>query len=138
MPSGQKESLQPYNHNIPTSATVICPGPSASPPHQAHYFTAPSPPSSPRGGPTPSSTTRSLPTSSYQLLAWAGGSQAFDALHHPRLTMAIQSNCAHSFQVIKSDSTLIVWHCNLCHSGPFYIIFECRYCKLHTSDQREA
>ncbi|POS71341.1 hypothetical protein DHEL01_v210264 [Diaporthe helianthi] len=46
--------------------------------------------------------------------------------------MAIQSNCAHSFQVIKSDSTLIVWHCNLCHSGPFYIIYECRYCKLHT------
>ncbi|KAH8746077.1 hypothetical protein F5883DRAFT_584790 [Diaporthe sp. PMI_573] len=46
--------------------------------------------------------------------------------------MAIQSNCAHCFQVIKSYSTLIVWHCNLCHSGPFYIIFECRYCKLHT------
>lgn len=52
--------------------------------------------------------------------------------HHAHITMAIQSNCAHSFQVIKSDSTLVVWHCNICHSGPFYLIFECRYCKLHT------
>jgi hypothetical protein len=47
-------------------------------------------------------------------------------------TMAIQSDYAHSFQVIKSDSTLIMWHCNLCHSGPFSIIFDCRYWKLHS------
>ncbi|KAF3767448.1 hypothetical protein M406DRAFT_244428, partial [Cryphonectria parasitica EP155] len=46
--------------------------------------------------------------------------------------MAIHSICAHAFQVLKSDSTLVVWHCNLCHTGPLYMIFECRYCKLHT------
>ncbi|KAI1377679.1 hypothetical protein F4677DRAFT_453883 [Hypoxylon crocopeplum] len=46
--------------------------------------------------------------------------------------MAVGSNCAHSFKMIKSDSTLIQWTCNLCHSGPHWWIFECRYCKIHT------
>ncbi|KAK7956912.1 uncharacterized protein PG986_006134 [Apiospora aurea] len=43
--------------------------------------------------------------------------------------MAVANNCAHSFKMIKSDSTLIQWTCNLCHSGPSWWIFECRYCK---------
>ncbi|KAF6844491.1 hypothetical protein CMUS01_01066 [Colletotrichum musicola] len=30
--------------------------------------------------------------------------------------MAVASSCAHSFKMIKSDSTLIQWTCNLCHS----------------------
>ncbi|KAF4425995.1 hypothetical protein CGCF413_v004706 [Colletotrichum fructicola] len=30
--------------------------------------------------------------------------------------MAVASACAHSFKMIKSDSTLIQWTCNLCHS----------------------
>jgi hypothetical protein len=53
--------------------------------------------------------------------------------HRPKdhLRVSGVSNCAHSFRVTKSDNTLIVWHCNLCHSGPFYIIFECYHCKLH-------
>ncbi|KAF5523166.1 hypothetical protein CGCA056_v005243 [Colletotrichum aenigma] len=46
--------------------------------------------------------------------------------------MAVASACAHSFKMIKSDSTLIQWTCNLCHSGPHWWIFECRYCKIHT------
>ncbi|KZL87760.1 hypothetical protein CI238_05589 [Colletotrichum incanum] len=40
--------------------------------------------------------------------------------------MAVASACAHSFKMIKSDSTLIQWTCNLCHSGPHWCIFECR------------
>jgi hypothetical protein len=47
-------------------------------------------------------------------------------------TMALATGCAHIFKMIKSDSTLIQWHCNLCHSGPHWWIFECRYCKIHT------
>ncbi|KAK3324300.1 hypothetical protein B0T19DRAFT_443716 [Cercophora scortea] len=35
-------------------------------------------------------------------------------------------------RMLKSDSTLIQWTCNLCHSGPHWWIFECRYCKIHT------
>ena len=46
--------------------------------------------------------------------------------------MALANGCAHIFKMIKSDSTLIQWHCNLCHSGPHWWIFECRYCKIHT------
>ncbi|KAK0714572.1 hypothetical protein B0T25DRAFT_541882 [Lasiosphaeria hispida] len=46
--------------------------------------------------------------------------------------MALANNCAHVFKMIKSDNTLIQWHCNLCHSGPHWWIFECRYCKIHT------
>ncbi|KAK8872306.1 hypothetical protein PGQ11_002820 [Apiospora arundinis] len=44
--------------------------------------------------------------------------------------MAVANNCAHSFKMIKSDSTLIQWTCNLCHSGPSWWIFECRYCSI--------
>ncbi|PSS02276.1 hypothetical protein BD289DRAFT_256176 [Coniella lustricola] len=47
-------------------------------------------------------------------------------------TMAISTTCAHDFQLVKTDSTLIVWYCNLCLGGPFYMIWECKYCKLHT------
>ncbi|KAH6996285.1 hypothetical protein EDB80DRAFT_286599 [Ilyonectria destructans] len=39
--------------------------------------------------------------------------------------------CAHSFRMIKSDSTLIQWVCQHCRSGPHWMIFECTYCKLH-------
>ncbi|KAK1755828.1 hypothetical protein QBC47DRAFT_401992 [Echria macrotheca] len=46
--------------------------------------------------------------------------------------MALANHCAHVFKMIKSDNTLIQWHCNLCHSGPHWWIFECRYCKIHT------
>ncbi|KAK4134703.1 hypothetical protein BT67DRAFT_302160 [Trichocladium antarcticum] len=46
--------------------------------------------------------------------------------------MALASHCAHSFVMIKSDNTLIQWTCHLCHSGPHWCIFECRYCRLHT------
>lgn len=46
--------------------------------------------------------------------------------------MAVQNNCAHAFRMIKSDNTLVQWMCNLCHSGPHWWIFECRYCKIHT------
>ncbi|KAK4189305.1 hypothetical protein QBC35DRAFT_149848 [Podospora australis] len=46
--------------------------------------------------------------------------------------MALSTRCAHHFQMIKSDNTLIEWTCHLCHSGPHWWIFECRYCKIHT------
>ncbi|KAK0701853.1 hypothetical protein B0T26DRAFT_659633 [Lasiosphaeria miniovina] len=46
--------------------------------------------------------------------------------------MANTTHCAHSFKMIKSDSTLIQWTCHICHSGPHWWIFECRYCKINT------
>ncbi|KAI1268863.1 hypothetical protein F5Y18DRAFT_169934 [Xylariaceae sp. FL1019] len=49
-----------------------------------------------------------------------------------RLFAMALANCAHSFKMLKSDSTLVQWRCNTCHSGPHWWIFECRYCKLHT------
>lgn len=39
--------------------------------------------------------------------------------------------CAHSFNMIKSDSTLVQWICQYCRSGPHWVIYECIYCKLH-------
>ncbi|KAK0391184.1 hypothetical protein NLU13_0685 [Sarocladium strictum] len=39
--------------------------------------------------------------------------------------------CAHVFKLIKSDSTLIQWHCQICLRGPQWAIYECTYCKAH-------
>lgn len=44
--------------------------------------------------------------------------------------MAKPGKCEHTFKVIKSDTTLILWNCNLCHSGPHWWIYECAKCKL--------
>ncbi|KAK3398245.1 hypothetical protein B0T20DRAFT_353781 [Sordaria brevicollis] len=46
--------------------------------------------------------------------------------------MALANGCAHEFVLIKSESTLIQWTCQLCHTGPLQCIFECRYCKIRT------
>ena len=46
--------------------------------------------------------------------------------------MAIPGYCHHSFNLLKSESTLIQWVCSMCHSGPHWYIFECKYCKLKT------
>ncbi|KAK4225086.1 hypothetical protein QBC38DRAFT_369520 [Podospora fimiseda] len=46
--------------------------------------------------------------------------------------MALSHGCQHSFKMLKSDTVLIEWTCHLCHSGPHWWIFECRYCKIHT------
>ncbi|KAF2503246.1 hypothetical protein BU16DRAFT_448630 [Lophium mytilinum] len=46
--------------------------------------------------------------------------------------MAVPGSCEHSFTMIKSDTTLIIWNCNMCHSGPHWYIFECKHCKLKT------
>ena len=36
-------------------------------------------------------------------------------------------------QVFKMMSeTTVLWNCNLCHSGPHWVIFECQKCKLRT------
>ncbi|KKA30331.1 hypothetical protein TD95_002265 [Thielaviopsis punctulata] len=35
--------------------------------------------------------------------------------------------CAHDFRMIKCENSLLQWSCNLCHSGPHWAIFECRY-----------
>ncbi|CAD0110429.1 unnamed protein product [Aureobasidium uvarum] len=43
--------------------------------------------------------------------------------------MAISGSCEHRFRVIKSDTTLIIWNCSLCHSGPHWFIYECTKCK---------
>jgi len=40
--------------------------------------------------------------------------------------------CHHSFKIIKSETTLLLWNCGMCGSGPHWFIFECKYCKLKT------
>ncbi|KAL2196785.1 hypothetical protein P885DRAFT_77906 [Corynascus similis CBS 632.67] len=40
------------------------------------------------------------------------------------MALASHSHCAHSFIMIKSDNTLIEWRCHVCHSGPFWFIWE--------------
>ncbi|EGP83916.1 uncharacterized protein MYCGRDRAFT_48452 [Zymoseptoria tritici IPO323] len=46
--------------------------------------------------------------------------------------MAKPGKCEHSFKMIKSDTTLILWNCNMCHLGPHWFIYECAKCKLKT------
>jgi hypothetical protein len=46
--------------------------------------------------------------------------------------MAVPSDCTHSFKLIKSDTTLVLWNCGLCHSGPHWSIYKCSNCKLET------
>ena len=48
------------------------------------------------------------------------------------MALAGHGHCAHSFVMIKSDNTLVQWTCHVCHCGPFWFIWECRYCRLHT------
>ncbi|KAI0598323.1 hypothetical protein F4775DRAFT_592582 [Biscogniauxia sp. FL1348] len=33
-------------------------------------------------------------------------------------------SCAHSFQMIKSDNTLVQFSCYVCQAGPSWFIFE--------------
>ncbi|KAF2004787.1 hypothetical protein P154DRAFT_543232 [Amniculicola lignicola CBS 123094] len=46
--------------------------------------------------------------------------------------MAVPGSCEHSFKMIKSDTTLLLWQCNICTSGPHWYIYECQNCKLKT------
>ncbi|KAF2787536.1 hypothetical protein K505DRAFT_257503 [Melanomma pulvis-pyrius CBS 109.77] len=43
--------------------------------------------------------------------------------------MAVAAKCRHIFGLIKSDTTLILWNCNLCHSGLHWFIYQCFRCK---------
>ncbi|KAI9050575.1 hypothetical protein LZ554_005736 [Drepanopeziza brunnea f. sp. 'monogermtubi'] len=47
-------------------------------------------------------------------------------------TMSVPSYCHHSFNLLKSESTLIQWTCAMCHTGLHWYIFECKYCRLKT------
>jgi hypothetical protein len=40
------------------------------------------------------------------------------------------STCRHSFRMIKSDTSLLLWNCGMCASGPHWAIFECVFCRL--------
>ncbi|KAJ6262899.1 hypothetical protein Dda_1456 [Drechslerella dactyloides] len=42
------------------------------------------------------------------------------------------THCHHSFKIIKSDTTAVMWTCGMCHSEPHWFIFECAHCKLKT------
>ncbi|EKD21417.1 hypothetical protein MBM_00530 [Drepanopeziza brunnea f. sp. 'multigermtubi' MB_m1] len=46
--------------------------------------------------------------------------------------MSVPNYCHHSFNLLKSESTLIQWTCAMCHTGPHWYIFECKYCRLKT------
>ncbi|SZF00458.1 unnamed protein product [Blumeria hordei] len=46
--------------------------------------------------------------------------------------MSTPKYCNHSFHIIKSETTLIQWACYICHSGPHWLIFQCKYCNLKT------
>jgi hypothetical protein len=36
---------------------------------------------------------------------------------------------AHSYVLIKSESTLMQWSCHLCYLGELWAVYECEYCK---------
>ncbi|KAM0724185.1 hypothetical protein Q7P37_000067 [Cladosporium fusiforme] len=61
----------------------------------------------------------------YQLTREAGNNTKTKTVE-----MAKPGKCEHTFKVIKSDTTLILWNCNMCHSGPHWWIYECAKCKL--------
>ncbi|KAA8895334.1 hypothetical protein FN846DRAFT_785226 [Sphaerosporella brunnea] len=44
--------------------------------------------------------------------------------------MAIPACCHHSFQIIKSGTTLLRWNCSMCGFGPHWFIYECTRCTL--------
>ncbi|KAF9730964.1 hypothetical protein PMIN01_10922 [Paraphaeosphaeria minitans] len=44
--------------------------------------------------------------------------------------MAAPGTCTHTWKIIKSDTNIIVWNCNGCHSGPHPFIYECEKCKV--------
>lgn len=46
--------------------------------------------------------------------------------------MALSAGCAHQFVLLKSDTTLLQWMCAVCHSGPHWMIYECRFCRIKT------
>jgi len=54
------------------------------------------------------------------------------SVRHLHIKMAAPVNCQHNFKVVKSDTTVVVWNCNMCHSGPHSLIYECAACKLKT------
>lgn len=35
----------------------------------------------------------------------------------------------HNYVLIKSESTLMQWTCNLCYNGPLWAVYECTLCK---------
>lgn len=37
--------------------------------------------------------------------------------------------------MVKSDNTLIQWTCHHCYSGPFWFIWECKFCKAHVCNK---
>jgi hypothetical protein len=43
-----------------------------------------------------------------------------------------QPACTHSFNIIRSDTALVQWNCNICHAGPYNFVYECQHCKLKT------
>lgn len=40
--------------------------------------------------------------------------------------------CTHNWKVIKSDTSLILWRCNLCRSGPHWWIYSCIGCQTRS------
>ena len=56
-------------------------------------------------------------------------SEATAALRRRQLHLTMAS-CSHEFLVIKTDTTLLLWYCSLCYSGPHWLIYECKFCKI--------
>ncbi|EMC90856.1 hypothetical protein BAUCODRAFT_80753 [Baudoinia panamericana UAMH 10762] len=42
--------------------------------------------------------------------------------------MAEPSICKHTFTIIKSSTTLLLWRCGQCQSGPHWYIYQCTLC----------
>ncbi|OAG06641.1 uncharacterized protein CC84DRAFT_1257937 [Paraphaeosphaeria sporulosa] len=52
-------------------------------------------------------------------------------LHRTPLPTTAPETCKHTWNVIKSDTEILVWHCSSCHAGPHLYIYECDGCKAH-------
>lgn len=65
-------------------------------------------------------------------ISYAGNFLSFINKKFFHLSTFIMANprCNHSFELIKSQTPIMRWNCQLCHWGPHMSIFQCRYCYI--------
>lgn len=92
-----------------TSALARIPSPVTGNPHALSYIQLPG---------------RVLQTSDFQL-----PDRVLQTAHCRKM-----SSCNHRYSSIKSDSSILTFICSMCHSGPYWAIFQCEICKKKVCD----
>jgi len=57
-------------------------------------------------------------------------SQTDAAAAAPTAHADLFASCDHRFTLLKSDTSLLQWHCQQCHVGPSWFVFVCGCCGL--------